>query len=215
MTAIGRVIKAAEVTDLAPIARPSSAAAPRAVVVPRPIAAAKAEAARVLEQAQQRAQQRIEDAQRAATELRLQAAAVGRADAVAELAAHCVALREREARIGKAQLPQSIELAKILAERLIAEAVQLDPALVGRMAQHSLQQLRDRTALAVRAHPDDHPTIANQVTSLGLQSVTLVADPSLSRGELCVDSDLGCLELRIAPGLDRLVSRVRSLLHDD
>lgn len=215
MTALGRVLKAAEVTGLTPIALPSSVTTPRAIVLPRSIVDAKAEAARLLKQAQLRAQQLIEDAERAATELRLQAAAVGRADAVAELAAHCVALRERQGRSSQAQLQQSTELAKILAERLIAEAVQLDPALVGRMAQHSLQQLRDRTALAVRAHPDDHPAIASQVATLGLQSVTLVADPSLSRGELCIDSDLGRLELRIAPGLDRLVSRVRSLLHDD
>lgn len=215
MTALGRVLKAAAVTGLTPIALPGSASAPRAVILPRPIADAKAEASRLLEQAQLRAQQMIEDAQRAATELRLQAATVGRADAVAELAAHCVALRERQARVAQAQLQQSTELAKILAERMIAEAVQLDPALVGRMAQHSLQQLRDRSALVVRAHPDDHPAISKQVATLGLQSVTLVADPSLNRGELCVDSDLGCLELRIAPGLDRLVSRVRSLLHDD
>ena len=38
----------------------------------------------------------------------------------------------------------------------------------------------------------------------------------MARGELCLDSPLGRLELRIAPGLERLAARLRTLLsHDD
>jgi hypothetical protein len=42
-----------------------------------------------------------------------------------------------------------------------------------------------------------------------------MADAELQRGELCIDSDVGQLQLRIGPALDRLVDRVRSLLQDD
>jgi flagellar biosynthesis/type III secretory pathway protein FliH len=204
MTATARIIKAADVQGLTPLAVPPPGAPARGFVLPREVAAAKAEAARVLEQAQ-----------RAATELHLQAAALGRADAVAELAARQMAFHERQLRGSQAQVQHSIALAKILAERLIGEALQLDDELVGRLAQQSLQQLRDRNALVVRAHPDDHPQISKQVALLGLKSVSLVADATLQRGELCLDSDLGQLELRVGPGLDRLIDRVRSLLHDD
>jgi flagellar biosynthesis/type III secretory pathway protein FliH len=102
-----------------------------------------------------------------------------------------------------------------LAERLIAEAIELDATLVGRLARQSLQQLRERSALVVRAHPEDHEQIQQQLVALKLQSVSLLADTTLKRGELCIDSDLGQLELRIDAGLQRLVDRVRSLLHDD
>ncbi|HEX2882569.1 MAG TPA: hypothetical protein VHO25_23780, partial [Polyangiaceae bacterium] len=122
MTATGRVIKAAQVTGLTPITLPHSATPARARVLPRPLVEAKVEAAAVLA-----------DAERAANELRLQAAAAGRAAAVAELAAQYVVLRERQARISESQLQPSIELAKLLAERLIAEAIELDATLVGRL----------------------------------------------------------------------------------
>lgn len=204
MTATGRVIKAAQVTGLTPITLPHSATPARARVLPRPLVEAKVEAAAVLA-----------DAERAANELRLQAAAAGRAAAVAELAAQYVVLRERQARISESQLQPSIELAKLLAERLIAEAIELDATLVGRLARQSLQQLRERNALIVRAHPEDHDQIKQQIADLQLQSVSLLADTTLKRGELCIDSDLGQLELCIGAGLERLVDRVRSLLHDD
>lgn len=204
MTAIGRVLKAADVTGLTPVSRGPAGAPAKAWVLPRPVAEAKEQASQI-----------IADAKRSATELRLQAAAEGRAQGVAELAAQYLALHARQNRLRDTQLQHSIALAKILAERLIGEAIQLDPALVGRMAQQSLQQLAERNALTLRAHPDDHTEIAKQVTALGLQSVSLRADTSLQHGELCIDSDLGQLELRIKPGLDRLVARVRSLLHDD
>jgi flagellar biosynthesis/type III secretory pathway protein FliH len=204
VTATGRVIKAAQVTGLTPITMPHSSMPALARVLPRPLVEAKVQAAAVLA-----------EAQRAANELRLQAAAAGRAAAVAELAAQYVVLRERQARVSDSQLRPSIELAKLLAERLIAEAIELDATLVGRLARQSLQQLRERSALVVRAHPEDHEQIQQQLVALKLQSVSLLADTTLKRGELCIDSDLGQLELRIDAGLQRLVDRVRSLLHDD
>lgn len=141
--------------------------------------------------------------------------ATGRVVKAADLAAQQIVRRERVARRDEEHLQRSTELAKLLAERLIAESIALDPALVGRLARQSLQQLRERSALIVRAHPDDHDPIKQQIAALNLHSVSLLADAELKRGELCIDSDLGRLELRIGPALDRLVDRVRSLLQDD
>jgi flagellar biosynthesis/type III secretory pathway protein FliH len=140
--------------------------------------------------------------------------ATGRVIKAVDFAAQQIALQERQSRLTEAQLVHTTELAKLLAERLIAESIALDPALVGRMARQSLQQFRESSALAVRAHPDDHPQIQQQFAALNLRSVSLLADTELRRGELCIDSHLGQLELRIGPALDRLVDRVRSLLHD-
>jgi flagellar biosynthesis/type III secretory pathway protein FliH len=201
---MARVIKAAQVTGVTPITMPRASLPATARVLPRSLVEAQAQAATVLA-----------DAHRAANELRLQAAAAGRAAAVAELAAQYLVLEQRQARVSDSRLQPSIELAKLLAERMIAEAIELDATLVGRLAQQSLQQLRERSALIVRAHPSDHDQIQQQIAALNLQSVSLLADPELKRGELCIDSDLGQLELRIEAGLERLIERVRALLQDD
>jgi flagellar biosynthesis/type III secretory pathway protein FliH len=198
------VIKADQVTGLTPVTMPHSSTPAHARVLPRAVVEAKTQAAAILA-----------DAQRVADELRLQAATEGRAVAVAELAAQYLVLQERQTRLSESQLQPSVELAKLLAERLIAETIELDAAVVGRLARQSLQQLRERSALVVRANPADHAQITAQIAALGLQSVSLLADTTLKRGELCIDSDLGQLELRIDAGLQRLVDRVRSLLHDD
>ena len=177
--------------------------------------AATEQARVVLEQAKAEADQILSNAHSAASEVKLQAEAIGRAKAVADLAAERIAHQERLNKTSEEQLDRSIDLAKLLAERMIGEALRLDPELIARLAKGALQHMQARGNLTVRVNPDDRAVVEQQLHSLSLKSVTLSSAAELGRGELCIDSDAGRLETRLEPGLSRLVDRLRSLLRDD
>jgi flagellar biosynthesis/type III secretory pathway protein FliH len=196
------VIKAGTLGDVRTLT--ATVEAPRGQVLPKVVYEAKQRALQILRAAEQEAQA-----------LRVQAAAAGRADAIAEVSAQYLALCQLQSKEREQRRERSVALAQLLAEQLVGEALRLDRELIGRMAGRLVQQLRGQEAPQLQVHPDDHASVQQQLQSLGLE-VLLVSSAEMARGELCLDSPLGRLELRIAPGLERLAARLRTLLsHDD
>jgi flagellar biosynthesis/type III secretory pathway protein FliH len=140
-----------------------------------------------------------------------QARQQGLQEASATVAAAWLALRHRQEQADRDAQERVIAMARILAERLLGEALRLEPATVVALARQALQSLRRARQVVIEAHPDDVPVLQDHLASLQLNAevARVVPDASRARGCLRVVSDLGVLEADLAPQLDRLVEALR------
>ncbi|MFC6288139.1 FliH/SctL family protein [Nocardioides sp. GCM10027113] len=118
-------------------------------------------------------------------------------EALAALAAAATALRERTAEVCAAVDEQAATLALELTTELVGRAA-------ADAAEHAVRRvvglLPDHPVARVRLHPD----VAATAADLREQGVTVVADPSLGRGDALVEADTHVVDLRLDTALDRL-----------
>ena len=209
----GRILRAQELPDqLAPVQWAGSAAAPpRGRVVPRSVVEAGQRARELLEEAERKAQELILAATRESASVRLRAEAEGRADGAAALAAKAVAWAAHEARADERQLDRIVQVAQLLAERLLGEALGLDPKRVLALARQALREARGARRITIVAHPQDAQALQTLLEEPVLRdaAVQVVADPRRERGSLRLDTELGSLDADLAPQLARLAQRLR------
>jgi flagellar biosynthesis/type III secretory pathway protein FliH len=194
----GRIVRASAQTDTA--TRPAAAALRRSARVCREELEAREKARAIVAAAAAEAQG---VAERAAND--------ARAAEVAKLSAQFLILRSRENARLEHDLDRVIELAVMLAERLVGTAIDRDPALLVPMARQALAEARGARKRRIQAHPSDAATLA---ALLGDVERDVVIEPSdeLSRGSLVVHTDLGSLDARLTPQLERLAVAVREAL---
>ncbi len=210
-----RILKCGEYrSDGLPALKVEGEPRPRARVVKKQVLDASSQAQAILERAEKRARELVEAAERAAAEARLRAAAQGRADAAAELAARAIALRSRELGSAERSLDQLVDLARLLAERLLGEQLRLDPGLVAALARQALDEARGARHIVVEAHPDDVPLLEESLGSSGVRSgtVQVQSNQERRRGNLRIVTDVGVLDAELAPQLDRLAAQLRETL---
>lgn len=202
-----------EVDDEAPT-RELGVVLPRGKVVGREVLAAEERARAILARAEERAALIVREAEARAAELKLRAEAEGRADAAASLAAKALALHAREAESAERQLDRAVELARILAERLLGEELALAPERIVALAREALLQARGARKVTVVAHPEDAVRLEAALASFGsLSEVTrVVSDPRRPRHSLRLETDIGTLDADIAPQLERLALKLRETL---
>jgi flagellar biosynthesis/type III secretory pathway protein FliH len=214
----GRVIKAAELAGAAPISLEIEAKTlPRGQVVRREVLEAAERAARIMSHAEATAARIVSDAERAAAELRLRAEAEGRADAAAKIAARALALRQHEARADERELNRSVDLARLLAERLLGESLRVTPEQVIGLARQALAEARGARRITLVAHPEDAKLLEISLPALGLDPnvASVRADAARARGNLRIETEIGVLDAELAPQLERLSLKLReSLSHD-
>jgi len=216
----GRVLPREAVESAPPLRRPAlvERALPRARVAPRALVEAAAEAERVLSKARVEAQLLLESAERKAADLRLRAETEARADAAAKLAAHALSLASYEAKADERSLERSIDLARLLAERLLGASLAVAPEQVVALARQALSEARGARRLSIVAHPEDAKLLSDALPSLGVapEIVRVSADGSRKRGSLRIETDIGVLDADLAPQLDRLALKLReSVLHGE
>lgn len=166
------------------------------------IARAEAEAVAIMERAEARAAQ-------LGTELATRA----RAEAASAVAARELVLAARESAALERQLDQVVDLARLLAERLLGEALALDPARVVALAREALREARGARKLTIAAHPDDVPLLERALAAGELSPPLLVVvDRERRRGSLRLDTDIGTLDAELAPELERLAEKLREAL---
>ena len=145
----GRVVKATElgaarevpIRDEAPTAR-FEPELPRGRAVSRDALAGAEEGAAIVARARAEAERILKNAEQGAAEIRLRAEAEARAEAVASLAAHSIALKVREAARLEDDLDRTVELAKLLAERLLGESLALEPERGVALARKAVSEAR-------------------------------------------------------------------------
>ena len=153
------------------------------------------------------------DAERVAREAARHAAEAEQA----RLAAAWLALREREERRAARDLDRSIAFAKVLAERLIGRAIELDPSLVASIAREALTEARGARRVRLEAHPLDAEALRAHLTGAGLGgpegvAIEVIPNVELARGSLRVHTELGTLDARLHPRLERLAAALRDAL---
>lgn len=213
--AVGRVIKAESLGGAARVElEAEDQTQPRGHVVRREVLDAAERAQRLLASAEARAQRILSEAEQGAAELRLRAEAEARADAVAKLAARALSLREHESRADERALDRSVELARLLAERLLGESLRVAPEQVVALAKQALSEARGARRIVLLAHPEDAKILEHSLPALGLEPSTAAvrSDAGRARGNLRIETEIGVLDAELAPQLERLALKLRESL---
>src|SRR6187431_2471269 len=213
---VGRVIKADDSSAARLVTREiEGKTLPRGQLVRREVLEAADRASALIAAAEARAATIISDAERAAAELRLRAEAEARADAAAKIAVRALALRQHEARADERALDRSVELARLLAERLLGESLRVAPEQVIALARQALSEARGARRITLVAHPEDAKLLEISLPNLGLDAAAVVqvrADAARSRGNLRIETEIGVLDAELAPQLERLSLKLRESL---
>jgi flagellar assembly protein FliH/type III secretion protein L len=210
---LGRVIPAAPERDDPTIPNALVARPTLGRVAPAEVLAASERARELVQRAEAEAVAILERAETRAAALGTELATRARAEAATALAARELALAARESQTRDIQLDQVVALARLLAERLLGEALALDPGRVTALARRALGEARGAQSLTLAAHPDDVPLLERALASQDLTPpVLVVVDPNRRRGNLRLETELGTLDAELAPQLDRLAEKLREAL---
>lgn len=213
----GRVVPAELVGDAPALparGAPERRGVPRGTTVPAPVVEAHAAAERLLEAARAEAQAWVDAARAASAEVRHRAAEDGRAEGVASLAAREIELAARVARADAGALDRIVALATLLAERLLGEALAVEPSRVTALARQALAEARGAQRVRVVAHPEDAALLSSDLERLGVPggAVEVVASAARERGSVRLETDVGVIDGELAPQLARLASALRAAL---
>lgn len=212
----GRVIPASAARDAEPISLPAVKNGPAAHIVAAEVVAASDRARAILERAEAEASELRTRAETEVAGLKARVIEDARAHAAARLAAETLALAEREATADARALDRSVELARLLAERLLDEALALDPARVEGLARRALAEASGARRIRIVCHPEDAAFLQAALEAGRFAHVSEVrVDATRSRGSLRFETEIGSLDADIAPQLDRLADRLhQALLHE-
>ena len=171
--------------------------------------------------AAERARQIIADAEAAIAEQRLQLEKSlettraqmlqqAQADAEVSLAAKAVeiaALRWRSLVLARNDI---VELAQVMAERVIGETLHLNPDRLVALAQRCIDEARGSSRIVLYAHPRDAAELSQQLEDLNPTiQIQVQPEPELQPGDLRVETDVGTVDARIATQLANLAVKIR------
>jgi type III secretion protein L len=203
----------APIAPLAPLAPIDSAllGIRRGRILRREVLAARNESSETLADARQRAASLLAEARDAAAEHRAIAEREGREAGAAQLSTKLIELSQRDARSDERQLDRTIELARVLAERLLGDELRLHPDRVNALARVALTELGAARQITIACHPSDAPQLERALESLLVaeQSIDVRQDDTRGRGSLRLETELGVLDGELGPRLDRLVQELR------
>lgn len=172
--------------------------------VPGAILDAKAEAARI-----------VDEARASAAAVASEAAKEAREKELARLAAELVTLRVTEEAKALREIDRTVEIAKLLAERIIGEALVMDPARIGALAVEALKETRGARDVRFEAAPADVPALTAVLSELGITVAKIEARDDLGRGSLVVHTELGRVDARLEPQLARLAEALREAMIEE
>jgi flagellar biosynthesis/type III secretory pathway protein FliH len=172
------------------------------------------EATRIIAEARQEATDILARARADGAQAVAKAAEEAREAEQAKLAAVFLALRVEDERRAERDLDRTIELAKLLAERVVGHALEQDRALIASLARQALSEARGANRVTIDAHPLDAEALQGHLLSVGFDAKALEIRPDsgLSRGSLMVHTNLGTLDAKLTPQLERLGAALRDAL---
>jgi len=211
----GRVLRATDAGErIVLVPSHHEARAPRGRRLEREVIEANERAAAVVHAAERRASAILASADHLADESRRRAEAAGRAEGLADALSLSLRLREREARADEGDLDRIVELAKLLAERLLGHALSAAPREIIAIAREVLAEARGARRVEVRAHPLDAELLRAATFAFDESGRVhaIVSDEALARGDIRLNTDLGMIDARIGSELERLAERLREAL---
>jgi flagellar biosynthesis/type III secretory pathway protein FliH len=174
----------------------------------------KLEAERIVEEARSQAEViAVRAHEQARTEAAL-AARQAQEQAEAKLAARWLAMRHAESVRLERDAERIVAVGVALAERLLGAALELAPARIADLARTAIAEARGARRIAIEAHPLDAAALLQNLGEAGLdaQSVEIREDGALARGELRLQTDIGTIDAKLAPRLERLAAALRDAL---
>jgi flagellar biosynthesis/type III secretory pathway protein FliH len=196
------------------VAQDSAVAARLAVAtrIPAVVVDAHAEAARIVGEARTKADAILAEATASASVMAEKVSREARESELARLAAEVIAVRAGAERRAERELDRTIELAVLLAERLVGEAIAVEPARVTAIAEGALRETRGARQLRIEACPGDVAALNDLLAALGEGVASIEENSELSRGSLVVHTELGRVDARLTPQLSRLAEALREVL---
>lgn len=182
----------------------------------------------IIREAQEQAQTILTAAEAEAGKLKTQAAADGKkqglAEAVAQMAQQVkenaeransiLAAADNEAsRILSEAEPKIIELVLAISQKVINDEVEERPGIVLALVREALDKVRDQNQIIIHVSPADYEFILQSrlelQTMVGAeQSLNIVADPVLNKGDCLIDTAFGTVEA----GIDMKFEAIRLAL---
>ena len=174
---------------------------------------AKENAARTIAEAKRAADAIVAEARAKAQSVAQNAAREAAEAEQAKVAALYTSLRAREERSAETGIDRSVELARVLAERLLGESLRVDPQTVAKLARQALAEAQGARTVRIEAHPDDIATLNQHITMLNIgQVASITPDATLEHGSLRLHTDLGTIDAQLRPQLERLAAALRDAL---
>ncbi len=208
----GRILRDAGLVDWGQ--RGAAPAMPRGRRLEQQALQATERASRILEAAMNRASVLLADAERKAADCRLRAEELARAGALASVAALAVRLRAREVRFDEESLDRAVTLATLLAERMLGHTLIMSPTEIVSIARGLMAEAGGARRIIVRANVDDAPALKKAMQDFDPDGRVhaVVVDGKLGRGDLRLETDVGVVEGKLGPSLERLAARLREAL---
>jgi flagellar assembly protein FliH/type III secretion protein L len=198
-----RVLKASQQKE-APRQASRFGAEPQARRISAAVLAAREEAERIVAAARA-------EAEAIADRARAEAATLARQEEEARLAAAFLALRAEDERRLERDTGRVVDLAVLLAERLIGEALRVEPARIAELAATAIAETRGARRVRVAAAPGDVVVLREALGAAGV-AAEITEDPALGRGSVIVHTELGQVDARLEPQLARLAAALREAL---
>jgi flagellar biosynthesis/type III secretory pathway protein FliH len=213
---VARIVRAEVAKEAVTVAVPARTPQTPARIVPAQVVDAAERASQILAAAETRAREIVSAAEAAASAHARRAEEEGRAAAVAGLAERALRQARLEAEHDQRATNRLIELARLLAERLLGVALRLEPSQVVALAEHALGEARGARRITIVAHPDDTAELERALAEGRLDRVTrVIASGERSRGSLRLETEIGVLDADLAPQLARLAEALRTSLHHE
>lgn len=178
-------------------------------IIPKVVVDAKAEAERISIEAKQRAEAIEREAREGAAAHAHAAAEEARQKAIAAIAAELVVVRSALDRKLETELDRTVDLARVIAERIVGEALRVEPERIAAIATSALEAARGAKRIRIESSADDLPALRALLPD---PNIEIAVNAELGRGSLVVQTDLGRIDARLEPQLAHLAKALREAL---
>jgi flagellar biosynthesis/type III secretory pathway protein FliH len=203
-----RVIRASEAKAevLVPAHSPTER---RARIIRRERLQAEEQAASILGRAQQQAEHTRQQAEEASVRIRAEAEQQGYREGLARAAHEAVERIALEHKHDTDHGKRLVQLARLLAERIVGRALAQDEALLQQMALTLLEEVRGARRITFRCSPEAVAALEQAVRSFGTHAeIRVEAEPALGPGDFELRTDVGTLEGSLGARLDLLANKL-------
>ncbi len=121
---------------------------------------------------------------------------------------------ERDATAARTEV-HAVELALMLARKIVAASVAVEPALVLSVVEGALRRLAERDRIVIEVDPADHAIVRDAIDGVvealgGVRSVEVLSDPRVGRGGCVVRT----AEVEIDARVEEQLARAEEILRD-
>lgn len=162
----------------------------------------------ILGEAHDTAKQVITQANEAAAALIKNAAREGYEQGRAVAAKAALAFAKLEAEADQRALDRSLQIARVLSERLLGKSLELDPTTIADLTRQALAEVRGAHQIQLICNPEDAAVLRSFESSGSISGAALALHPSPAqpRGQVQITTNVGDVDASIGSRLDVLVS---------